>query len=258
MILDALASTNRKIGFVRLTTGAMVVVGVFIIFAAAKAAAAGNTTSLGIEAQASHTLVPGDSKPLARKLALFRAKRKAANRAADRFTERGLIQFVDRDKNELVSLVADRLDAEILRDRCKTEGPDVTCTVQVHALIRLSDFIDAQLASLRLGAQEKADFHEEMEPEVAAPFRPGRALAKAYRLIHKKEWRMAIIYLDRVTQRYPNWREAYEVKAVALKFENQFSAMQEALQRACELGGSMACAELRQRQSMHHLKGKGQ
>lgn len=120
MTLEALPSTNRKNSLVMLTIGTMVVVGILIVFAAAKAAAADNITSLGIEAQGSPTLAPGDSKPLARKLALFRAKRKAADKAADRFTERSVIQFVDRDKNELVSLVADGLYAEILQDRCET------------------------------------------------------------------------------------------------------------------------------------------
>jgi hypothetical protein len=186
MTLDALQSTHRKNSFARMTAGTVLVVGLFIVTAAAKASAADDITRFGIVTQASYTLAPGDTKPLARKLALFRAKRKAANQAADRFTERGVIQFVDRDKNELVSLVADRLDAEILQYRCETDGPAVTCNVRVHPVAKLSDFINAQLASLRLGAQEEADFREEMEPEVVAPFRPGQALAKAYRLIHKK------------------------------------------------------------------------
>ena len=242
---DALPSPNRKNGFAVLTTGAVIAVGIVMITFAARAAGADDTVSVSVETEASYTLSPGDSKSLARRLALFRAKRMAADQAADRFTAQKLIQFVDRDKNELVCLVADRLDAELLQDHCRTDGHTDTCTAQAITRVSLSDFIDAQLTSLRLGAEDEADYREEMAPEIAAPFRPGLALAKAYRLIHKKEWRMAIIYLDRITQRYPNWREAYEVKAVALNFENQFSARREALQQACALGSSTACADVR-------------
>ena len=63
-------------------------------------------------------------------------------------------------------------------------------------------------------------------------------------LIRKNELRIAIIYLDRVTQQFPNWKEPYEVKATALGLENQPEAMREALKRACELGSSNACAEI--------------
>lgn len=220
-------------------------VGLFLIAFASWAVAADDAVSVGVEAQASYTLGPGDSKPLARTLASFRAKRKAAGQAADRFAEQRMIQFVDRDKNELVCLVAEGVAAELLEDRCFSDGAAVTCAVNLHALVRLSDFIDAQLTSLQLGAQEGVDYRAEMEPEVVTPFRPGQSLAKAYRLIHNQKWRMAIIYLDRITRQYPNWWEPYEVKAVALKHENQISAMQQALQRACALGSTTACADLK-------------
>ncbi len=226
---------------------ALLAVGIFVVASAAGAAAADNPVWMDVETQAFYTLGPGDSQSIGRRLALFRAKRQAAELAADRFVQQNLIQFVDRDQNELACLVADRLTVDLLEDGCRPDGPAVTCTVRIGTRVTLSDFIDAQLASLRLGVQDTADYRAEMEPEVEkARFSPGQALAKAYWLIDRKEWRRAVIYLDRITRQYPNWPEAYEVKAVALKHENQIDAMRQALQRACALGSQTACADVKQ------------
>jgi hypothetical protein len=108
----------------------------------------------------------------------------------------------------------------------------------------LSDFIDAQLVSIRLGAQEdKEDYRHEMEPQLQVYLRPGMALAKVYRLLRKQELRMAIIYLDRLADSYPNWWEIYELKAVAFHRSNQPNKMLEALRKACALGSPTACAK---------------
>jgi hypothetical protein len=212
---------------------------------AAGNAEADDAVTLGFETQASYTLKPGDSRKRARNLALFRAGRKAVYLAADHFESRRLIQFVDKDRKELVHLVADALTPELLEDRCRKEDDSTVCTVRVHTVVRLSDFIAAQLASLRLGSEEDGDdYRHEMEPPVPVPLRPGRVLAKAYRLIDKKELRMAIIYLDRLADRYPDWWELYDIKALALGMQDQHARMLEALRKACELGSPTACAEL--------------
>lgn len=213
---------------------------------AADVAWADDAVALEIQSEAAYTLGTGDSKPLARRLALFRAKVKAAYQAADRFEQQKLIQFADRDKNELVHLVADRLKAEPAQNQCRTVNQAVTCSVRMQAAVRLSDFIEAQLASLQLGKEEDKDnYRHEMEPPMPSPMRPGRALAKVYRLIDKHELRMAIIYLNRLAERYPNWGEIYELKAVALRLENQPVKMLVALRKACRLGSREACAHLK-------------
>ena len=89
------------------------------------------------------------------------------------------------------------------------------------------------------------NFRDEMEPPPPEFLKPGRALAKAFWLIRKNELRMAIIYLNGLAHQYPNWREAYEVKAEALRLQHQFNEMQAALKRACELGSNSACAKLK-------------
>ncbi len=216
------------------------------LFCAAGSAWADDAVALEIQSEAAYTLGPGDSKPLARQLALFRAKAKAAYQAADRFERQKLIQFVDRDKNELVHLVADRLRVDGVHDQYRVHKQTTTCSVRARATIRLSDFIEAQLTSLRLGQKEDEDnYRNEMEPPIPNPLEPGNALAKVYRLIDKQELRMANIYLDRLEENYPNWREIYELKAMALRLENQPVKMLTALRKACQLGSFEACAQLK-------------
>ncbi len=246
MTFSDLHLRGSRSGFAALTASSVItVIGLMAIFAV-ETADADDAVTLSFETGASYTLGPGDSKPSARALAVFRARRKAARQAADQFARRGLIQFVDRDKNELVHLVTDSLNSDLLQDQCLTKGDRVTCTVRARTVVRLSDFIDAELASLRLGASEdEAGYRDEMEPQVPVPLRPGQAIAKVYRLIDKQELRMAIIYLDRLALQYPNWHEIYDLKAMALGFQNRPARMLEALRKACELGSPTACAELK-------------
>ena len=169
-----------------------------------------------------------------------------ASQAASWFEGQRLIQFENGDKNELVSLVADNLSHKLLRDVWKKKGGAATYSVQIQAVVRLSDFIDAKLAALNFFRQEaEENYRDEMTPPLPDPFSPGLALAKAHWLIRKNELRIAIIYLDRLTQKYPNWREAYDVKATDLGLQNQPDAMREALKRACELDSPSACAKLK-------------
>jgi hypothetical protein len=245
MRLIRLASPVRPSGF---TPSMVVLLMVAAALMGAPSAGADETddaVTLGFETRASYTLGPGVSRPEVRKLALFRAGRKAAYSAADRFERRRLIQFVDKDRKELVHLVADALTPELLEDRCRKANDRTVCTVRVHTVVRLSDFIDARLASLRIGSvEDAAGYRAEMEPSVPVPIKPGQALAKAYRLIDKKELRMAIIYLDRLSDHYPGWWEIYDIKALAFRRQDQPARMLEALRKACELGSPTACAEL--------------
>jgi hypothetical protein len=205
---------------------------------------ADNAVTLTIESEGSYASVAGDSLQLARELALFYAIRKAAAKAADQFMQQGLIQFADRDKNELINLVADSLGTELVEDPCIENGDAVICRVRTRTVVMLSDFIEAQLVSLRLGAQEKKeDYRHEMEPRVQVPLRPGLALAKAWRLLGKQELRMAIIYLDRLADAYPNWWEIYDLRAIAFRNSNQPDKMLKALRKACAFGSPTACTE---------------
>lgn len=223
-----------------------VIIGMILLMGACAAlrVSADDAVTLTIASEGSYSLDAENSKQYAREMAKFYAVREATEKAADQFENRGLIQFVDRDKNELINLVADSLRTALLEDRCIENGDVVTCRVQARTVVTLSDFIQAQLASLRLSAQEKREnYRHEMEPQVPSHLKPGLALAKAYRLIGKHELRMAIIYLDRLADVYPSWWEIYHLKAIAFRNNNQTDHMIEALRKACKLGSPTACAD---------------
>jgi hypothetical protein len=185
-------------------------------FLITKIAGAEDIISLKYKVEAFYTMGPSDSKALAHKLALFRAKRKAADKAAHDFAQRKLIQFENGDRNELVALVAENLTYLLLFDKWKSNEERRTYVVAIESEVKLSDFINAQLNILKM--REKMvtdDFRKEMEPAEPELIKPGYALAKAYWLIRIGELRMAIIYLDGLTYKYPNWQEAYDVKKMA-------------------------------------------
>ena len=246
-ISGCLHSICNRAGSPRLSNWAFIAAVLLLVAVPAGSARADDPVSFSVDTKGSYTLGPGDSESLARRLAWFRAKRLAAGQAAERFERRRLIQFMDRDKNELVALVADSLNATERKDRCRPDGRSgsTTCIVRARVVVRLSDFIDAQLVSLELSRiEDRENYHDELEPQIQDPFEPGQALAKAYRLIDKHEPRMAVIFLDSLTRRFPNWWEAYEIKAMALRLQNQVAAMKQAYLRACELGRLTACSKL--------------
>jgi hypothetical protein len=183
-----------------------------------------DAVSLSIDTEATYTYTPSadDDTSFEHRLALFRSRREAAALAADYFAKRRLIQFADRNKTMLVLLVADEL-TEKGRERCRRTNEDqITCTIRLHSVVRLSDFIDAQLASLRLAREEfHADFREKMEPAVSTLQKPGHLLAKALQLIDQGETRMAILYVDNLTHLYPKWRELHDVKSMAVHLQNR-------------------------------------
>lgn len=234
--------TCRKV----LAAWTMMAVFLFANIWAAQTAWADDAVTLEIKSKAAYSLGPGDSKPLARRLALFRAKVQAAYQAADRFEQQKLIQFADHNKNELVQIVAEHLKVKRVQYQCGIDGQTTTCLARVHATVRLSNFIEAQLTSFRLGKEEDEDnYRNEMEPLIPNPLKPGWALAKAYRMIDKHELRMAIIYLNRLSEGYPNWGEIYALKAVALRQQHEPVRMRTALRKACRLGRREACAALK-------------
>ena len=64
--------------------------------------------------------------------------------------------------------------------------------------------------------EDLENYHDETEPVIPVHLNPGHALAKAYRLIDKREVRPAVIFLDRLARQYPGWGEIDEIKALAL------------------------------------------
>jgi hypothetical protein len=181
--------------------------------------------TLSIETEAAYTPSAADDTSCDHDLALFRTRREAAAQAADYFAKHRLIQFTDRNKTVLVLLVADELTGKE-SERCRrTNEGQTTCTIRLHTVVRLSDFIDAQLASQELAREElRADFREKMEPAVSTPLKPGHLLARALQLIDQGEPRMAILYLDKLTRHYPKWGELQDLKSMAMRLQNHGAA----------------------------------
>lgn len=210
-----------------------------------RAASAEDAVTVAVNTEAAYMRESSDADMLNRRLALFRACRQAADEAAGVFENRRLIQFADRDRDELVLLVADRLEGADIHEDCRAVNGRNVCRVQVRSRVRLSDFIEAELASIQLRADEvKADYHDEMEPALPSLLRPGHFLARAFRLMDLNEPRPAIIYLDKLARRYPGWRELYEAKALALGMQNRADEALAALRKACDLGSPLACDTL--------------
>lgn len=208
-----------------LALGVMMAVRLLTGVLAPPSARADDVVTLSVDTEAAYAPSAVDANLPNRDLALFRARRQAAEQAADQFVLRRLIQFADRDKDELVLIVADQLAGEVRENCCRPNGDRLTCTVRLHTVVRLSDFIDAQLTSLQLTRDEvHAGYREEMAPPVPTPLKPGHLLAKAYHLIDRQQTRLAIIYLDNLTRQYPTWRELSEVKAMALHMQNRPAA----------------------------------
>jgi len=92
-----------------------------------------------------------------------------------------------------------------------------------------------------------------MEQTVYKTIRPGEEISRAYRYFRKKEWRMAIIYLNHLQKKYPNWHEIYCAKAIGYYAENKPEAMVDALHSACSLGNNEACEDVKKFSEHHEI-----
>jgi hypothetical protein len=64
---------------------------------------------------------------------------------------------------------------------------------------------------------------------------------------------MAVIYLDHLEKKYPNWGNIYMAKAIAFYSLNAPLEMKKALETACRLGKTGACDDLRHLKKVHNL-----
>ena len=124
----------------------------------------------------------------------------------------------------------------------------------IRAKVQVSDFIKAGIQNQKLEKEdEKESLLEEMDPVLSKEIDPGKDIAKAYRLLRKREWRMAVIYLDHLEKKYPYWGNIYTVKAIACYALNEPLEMKKALGMACGLGNHQACDDLKYLKKVHNL-----
>ena len=198
-----------------------------------------------LETKGHYVMQNGDSKEMAKALALFDAKKQAVESAGRYLSRKGLIAVDEMKKDEIYSLVAGEIEVKTLEENSVPVRDGVEFTIRVKASVKDSDFVSAEMLNRKLELEDlQQPFREEMEPTIPKAILPGLEIAKAYRLLRLKEWRRAIIYLDRLGKKYPHWHEVYMAKAIGYYVLRDPLSMKKALEKACRLGNKRACNDL--------------
>ena len=210
---------------------------------------------LEVETTGEYQLHAGDEKFLAKKLALFEAKKAAVETAEKYFSHQGLIEFYGAKKPEVVSITATLIAATIQQEDWLPEDPYSRYRVKIRSRIQATDFIKAEIKNLKLAhAESVASLFQELEPQLYATADPGNDIARAYRLYRRKLWRPGLLYVKRLQQRYPHWGEIYLAEAIADYVLHETAFMKEALTKGCDLGARKACEDLQILKRVHRLE----
>jgi hypothetical protein len=202
--------------------------------------------ALEVETEGSYQIAEGYPIELAKSMALFIAKRKAVDLAGRYLSRRSLIEIYELDKDEIYSLAAREIEAEILEKNRQTVGKSSIYRVRIRARIRVSDFVKAELEDRKLVKSEAHEsYHEEMEQVVPARIDPGKDICKAYRLMRERKWRIALIYMNHLEKKYPNWAAIHMAKAFVYYVFHEPVSMKKSLNKACRLGDDTACDDLK-------------
>ena len=205
-----------------------------------------------IETEGRYRMEAGSSVDLAKKVALFTAKRKAVDLAGRYLAPKKLIKAYELNKDEIYSLTAREIQAEILEEKRETVGKTLTYRLRIRSWIQPTDFIRAEIEDLKQEKKEaKESFQEEMEQHISAEIDPGRDIAKAYRLLREKKWRITMIYLNHLEKKYPNWDSIYMAQAITHYILHEPVFMKKALNKACRLGNNTACDDLKNLRKLH-------
>ena len=199
-----------------------------------------------IETEGSYKMVAGSSVELTKRVALFTAKRKAVDLAGRYLSRKYLIETYELNRDEIYSLAAREIKAEILAEKWETVGKTSTYRLRIRSKIQASDFVKAEIEDSKQEKKElKESYNEEMEQHVSTEIDPGRDIAKAYRLMREKKWRIMMIYLNHLEKKYPNWDSIYMAKAISHYILHEPVFMKKALSQACRLGNQMACDDIK-------------
>ena len=207
-----------------------------------------------VESEAVYTMRGKDSKNLAMALALFEAKSKAVEIGAKYLATKGLIEVFGERKKEIYALAAGEIKTKIVEERWQQAGEAIQCLLRIRTLVKDSDFIKAEMQDQRLEAQDSEEtFRQEMEPDISKKTDPSTELAKAYRLMRNRDWRMAVIYLDQLEIKYPNWGYIHMAKAIVYYALHEPHQMKKSLEMACGLDNEEACEDLKRLKKVHDI-----
>jgi hypothetical protein len=216
-----------------------------VLFSICSIAPAKEDDIFEIETEGSYRMEAGSSIDSAEKLALFIAKRKAVDLAGRYLSQKSLIEVYELNRDEIYSLAAREVRAVIIEEKREKTEKTFTYRVRITAWIEPSDFIRAEMEDNRQEKKETEEsYREEMEQHIFAEIDPGREIAKAYRLLREKKWRLALIYLNHLGKKYPNWDSIYMAKAITHYVLHETEFMKKALNEACRLDNQIACDDL--------------
>jgi len=231
---------------------ALILGALLVLFSFDSVVSAAQGNIFEIEAEGSYRINDVASIDLAKKMALFAAKRQAVDLAGRYLSRQSLIKAYELKRNEIYSLAAVEIDAEISEEKRQTVGKIIIYRVRIRARVQPSDFVKAAMADTQREKEAaKQPFSEEMEQPVASEIDPGQDISKLYRLLREKKWRIAMIYMNHLEKKYPNWAEIQMAKAQVYYIYHEPALMKKALSHACRLGNSTACDDLKNIKKVH-------
>jgi len=205
-----------------------------------------------IETEGHYRMDAGAPVRLVKEMALFVAKRKAVDLAGRYLSRKSLIEIYEQSRDEIHSLTAREIRVEIIDEKCETVEHNFIYRVRIKAWVKASDFIKAEMEDTKQEKKEAIEsYQEEMEQPISADIDPGKDIAKAYRLIREKKWRLAAIYLNHLEKKYSNWNDIHMAKALNYYILREPVFMKKALNQACRLGHQIACDDLKHLKRVH-------
>ena len=181
-----------------------------------------------------------DSNQVCEALALFGAKYEAAVSAAEDLSRRMILKPYGKKRREILCLVADGITPVVIEKTHLAE--DHLCRIKIRYHITISDFVRADIGDVQMEDKEsKFSWDQEMEQYISKAVNPGKELSRAYRYIRQGHGRIAVIYLDRLVQKYPYWADPYLARAIGYHLLNDTAGMMGDLERACALSNREAC-----------------
>jgi len=229
------------------------IIAVFLIlFSINSVALAAEDDIFEIETAGSYPIAIGSSNDSAKKMALFIAKKMAVDLAGRYLSRKSLIGIYEQERDEIYYLAAREIQSEVLEEGQETVGNLTRYRLRIKVQIHPSDFVKATMEDFKQEKkEEKESYQEEMGQYLSSEIDPGRDLAKAYRLLREKKWRILMIYFNHLVKKYPNWDSIYMAKAIAHYILHEPMFMKKALNEACRLGNRTACDDLKNLKKLH-------
>ena len=118
----------------------IIMAALMILFSINDVATAIKNDIFEIETEGRYQMEVGSSADLAKKVALFSAKRKAIELAGRYLSRKSLIVVYELDRDEIYSFAAREIQSEILEEKLETAGKTTTYRLRIRARIQSSDY----------------------------------------------------------------------------------------------------------------------